>query len=169
MTVFRQITAAALAGLVATASPVWADGYGVPERREPTRENQIGALLFGLTALAVIAGIASDRDDDDDDDDRYRDGRTITAPRDGGRTIIAPPVPGTRSTNPDHIPAQCLRTIQTGRGAAPLFLRGCMRDNYYFIDTLPRHCYVETRTIRGEKRFGWSPYCLSQAGYDVRY
>lgn len=167
MTLMRQITAVALAGLVAIGTPAGADSYGTQNRHDTDRQDQIGALLFGLTALAVIAGIASDRDNDDDDDDRRRDGRTIIAPPDGGRTIVAPPV--SRSTNPDHIPSRCLRSIQTERGPAPLYVRACMRNYYYFIDTLPEHCFVETLNTRGTKRFGWSPYCLSQAGYDVRY
>lgn len=166
MTLMRQITAAALAGLVAATSPAAAESYGTPQHRDWNREDQIGALLFGLTALAVIAGIASD---DHKDDDRRSGGRTIVAPPDGGRVIVAPPPPVARSTNPRHIPSQCLRTIQTPRGPAPLYTRGCMRDHYYFIDALPRHCFVETQNREGRKRFGWSPYCLSQAGYDVRY
>ncbi|SLN42491.1 hypothetical protein [Roseisalinus antarcticus] len=190
---FRKLTAYALAGLLATTAAL-PTGAFADTKSDDTRDNQIGALLFGLTALAVISHVARNNDDDDDDDDDDRDHEART-------THPQPPAPHQpQAGRPDHrpgqgysnrdgrpgnqgrhqggnrpdqadvraLPGECLRTIQTRHnGDLRMFIRHCMSRTYPAAHNLPQSCFVTVRERDGDYRYGWIPRCLRSEGYYI--
>lgn len=149
----RPLVALSLAAALAlTPIPVRADTHS-----DSTQQHEaIGALLFGLTALAVIGAIASAQEDEKDPPRTHVPPATRHPPQ--ART-------GQRHVDRYALPLRCLNRIHTVHGTLRLFTRYCMERAYPPIHTLPRACYHEVRQTDGRMRFGWQPRCLQRMGY----
>tara|TARA_R110002049_G_scaffold57469_3_gene157549 strand:+ start:1204 stop:1629 length:426 start_codon:yes stop_codon:yes gene_type:complete len=137
-------------------------------------EDQIGKILFGLIASGVLANIFFNKQNDATP--------PVVTPRPWTAPVVAPPVvaphphgprtvdvpPRPRDTrNAKIIPRGCLKNFDTRFGNYRMFQRSCMRENYRFVQSLPRACRVRIVTRKGARN-GWDPQCLRQAGYTAR-
>lgn len=164
-TVFAVIAAASLT--LAGANPVQAQSL---------TEEQIGKLLFGLVATAVVAAIIDNAND-------RAPKEVATIPNTGWQNPEWSPqgLFGPRRDHPRHdqpryepytlaphlvIPSQCLSSYQTRGGTVRMFLRSCMRENYHQVASLPASCVVRAITTEGPRN-GWDPKCLSDKGYRI--
>lgn len=144
----KQMIAVALAATLALTSlpsPVLAND----------RDEQIGKILFGLAALAVLGAAIENRNDND----RPRVSvQTATPPRHSGGLGIPP--------RARVLPAQCFRRIETQSGQSRFFGKRCLRNNYRYADRLPVRCEIGIRTNHGI-RVGYRPRCLRDAGFSM--
>lgn len=179
----RSVTAlllsAALAVTAVAPGPALAQTRTTPESPQQPDQQAIGALIFGLTALAVLGAMARNAADDDDDDDRRRievppparrshdsvdpRDRVVIVPRDPGHSIVDP-----RDRRPAFaLPARCLNRIQTRNGPVNLFTRRCLREAGIDVHALPDQCYRRVEARSGNMRHGWAAQCLDRRGYHL--
>ena len=62
------------------------------------------------------------------------------------------------------LPSQCLRSYKTYEGRVRMFAKRCLKNNYNFTRSLPRHCEYVFDTPRGDRR-GFEARCLRREGY----
>lgn len=143
---------------LATTTPLHAQGMD---------RDDVGKLLFGLAAIAVI-GTAIDRNRDRDRD-RNRSTRAHQTPQTGGIHRNN----GWSELNREHqratnsrrvLPRACLRTVETRFGDQRLFGQRCLERNYRHVSRLPERCAVRVYTTNGP-RSGFDPLCLREQGY----
>ncbi|KAA9005966.1 hypothetical protein [Histidinibacterium aquaticum] len=184
---FRKMTAFALSGVLATTSllPSVAAANELTTQntqREWTQQDTIGAILFGLGALAVVNQLSKDDDDDDDDDDKKK--REEARDDRDDRDVQVRPGRGHgrdhanrghrdqrgrhegRRFDPYAIPGRCLRNINLADGGSiRLFTRNCLREAGVRVQQLPDVCYRRVEGRQGHTRHGWVPRCLGRQGY----
>lgn len=165
-TIIAGITAASLT--LATATPAHAQSLD---------EDQIGKILFGLVATAVIASIIDNQKDETPEviDTLQRD--ILQTPQQTQPRVVQPRNAQPwgnppRFGQPRHaqnihvLPSQCFASYQTGYGAVRMFVRSCMRENYRQVAQLPFECTVRALTTEGPRN-GWDPKCLRENGYRI--
>lgn len=146
----KKLIALALAGTVAltsTATPAVA----------ADRDDQIGAILFGLAALAVLGTAIENRNDRDRPRTEAHNPRPAANPPRQGDGLGIPP-------RARVLPARCFRRVETREGQAQFYAKRCLRNNYRFADRLPARCETAVRTDRGF-RIGYRPRCLHRLGF----
>lgn len=153
-TLIATVLAATLA-LTTSAAPVQAGD----------REEEIGAILFGLATLAIIAKSLEDRQDDDRRP-RAQVQVTPTYPRDGGIVLPRSHGPGAIPAHRRVLPRECFVRVDTRSGPVRMFGSRCLQNTYRFADQLPRRCLI---TLEGPRhtRTGYSPQCLRDRGFTM--
>lgn len=170
---FKTFTAGlmALTLTFTSATPTQANGLS---------EDDVGKLLFGLVATAVIANaIKNNRDNDRGRatvqqkprhepraDTRRHEPRADTRrhqPRGHGLRRNTH-----RSSVPAPLPRSCMRIIENRHGTQRIFGKRCLERNYAQADYLPRNCAVRFNTHRGQRR-GFDARCLRNNGYSARH
>ncbi|AKS47601.1 hypothetical protein SAMN05444287_2745 [Octadecabacter temperatus] len=102
-------------------------------------------------------------------------GAAIHSSRNNDRTSEPAPTINRSDRNERHdrgvrnwqvLPAQCLTTAQTRRGATVrMFGQRCLNNNYQFTNRLPQDCRVNFRGERGAHRQGYDVACMRNAGF----
>ena len=148
-----------------------------PAQAETMNQDDVGKLLFGILATAVVIGMVSNTNDDKDDARTEREHRQ-DVPR-IGRAPIAPyfrqdmsPYDGKRNDHAHQpnwqsvLPQSCVQHVQTGRRPIAILQKNCTQNTYRYTASLPRQCEIRIVT-RGRAVNGWSPECLSNRGYRI--
>lgn len=131
---------------------------------ERDRNGEIGALVFGLTAILIATQLAKGGDDDDDD----TPSNAWERPREEPREVPEPGEPTGRRLEvfPKQIPAHCFVRIQAREeGRVEFFASRCLRNNYEYFHRLPRRCNKTVIEWDGTRRSGYLPRCLERHGY----
>ena len=148
----------ALSLTLATATPSYANSLD---------RDDVGKLLFGLAAVAIVGAALDNRE--------QRRDRARERARD--RT----PEPVQRGIDPNRtwadlnreqgqrnarraLPQSCLRTVETRYGAQRLFGQRCLEQNYRHVNRLPDLCEIRVYTNTGPRR-GYDPLCLREQGF----
>jgi len=123
-------------------------------------DEQLGALLFGGIALAVIGKAASKRRSEPE---------IVTPPRRDDRYYPHPPrhrdvQPPRYRADRKLLPANCLRTFDQRRGQVRMFGARCLQRDFRYSNRLPNACRISARTTRGV-RHGYTPHGLRRHGY----
>lgn len=136
-------------------------------------DDDIGKILAGLAALAII-GVAIDNHNDNDpvvvtrQQPRYVPPAYNVQPRVVQPKIVQPkivqPRPAPRNVTKYNLPGQCLKTVRKGREDFQIVGRSCLNGNYKLTKSLPKACEVEIKGKQG-KRAGYKPNCLRNHGY----
>lgn len=138
-----------------------------PLQAQNIDRNDVGKLIVGLAAIAVI-GAAIDQNND-----RDRSAARTTPVRDNRQWGDIDRTnrwsnPGRQQerarNNRRRLPRSCLRTVETRFGEQRLFGKRCLERNYQFVRTLPERCAVRLYTANGPRR-GFDPFCLREQGY----
>ncbi len=143
------VTVTALA--LATATPASAQGID--------RED-LGKLLIGLAAVAVIgAAIEENRDRDESTQvhDRHNDNSWSDINRGNNWSNL-------NRNNRRVLPRECFRRVETRFGTQRIFGKRCLERNYRHVNSLPNRCAVRIYTDNGPRR-GFDPHCLREQGY----
>ncbi len=138
-----------------------------PAQAQGVSRDDVGKLLFGLAAIAVI-GTAIDQN-------RSRE-------RSATRSTPVHDTPQWRDINRNNswsdlnrrhqntqnnrrtLPHACLRTVQTRFGDQRMFGKQCLENNYRHASRLPTRCAVRVYTNDGPRR-GFDPLCLREQGF----
>ena len=148
----------ALSLTLATTTPLHAQGID---------RDDVGKLLFGLAAIAVI-GTAIDQNRNRNRD-RNRTTQAHQTPRSGGIN----PNNSWSDLNREHeannngrrtLPRSCLQTVETRFGNQRLFGQRCLERNFRHVNRLPDRCAVRVYTTNGPRR-GFDPHCLREQGF----
>ena len=152
---FKTLTAGIAAISLMFVAPAHAQGLD--------RED-VGKLLIGLAAIAVIgAAIEENRDDDSDRFTPVHDSHSWSGINAGSWSDL----------NRQHqqsvsqrraLPRSCLRSVETRFGTQRLFGQRCLERNYAFVSRLPDRCAVRLYTNDGPSS-GYDPLCLREQGF----
>lgn len=144
----------ALSLTLATAVPAQANGVD--------RED-VGKLLLGLAAVAVIGAAIENNNRDNDRTTRVHDrphrAPHVNPPRSNHWSDLSH-----RNNGRWVLPRDCLRRVETRFGDIRLFGQRCLERNYRHVDSLPRRCAVRVYSNNGPRR-GFDPLCLREQGY----
>jgi len=154
---FKTLTAGitAISLTLATAAPVQANGI---DREE------VGKLLFGLAAIAVI-GAALEENRERNQTKQAQSNRSWSGINSGSWSDL----------NRQHqqevaqrrvLPRDCLRSVETRFGTQRLFGQRCLERNYRHHANLPARCAVRVYTDNGPRN-GFDPLCLREQGYSA--
>lgn len=160
-----------IAGLTAISLTMTTVG---PVQAQGLNEEQVGKVLFGVLATAVIATAISKQRDKDRAEPVEVHGSRTWAPRPRNPRVEHPRQPrgqwGERGERGERdrmsLPAECFVSYQTRYGQVRMFGRDCMRRNYRNVGLLPAACSVRAATREGPRN-GWDPQCLRVAGYRI--
>jgi len=136
----------------------------------PARANEdIGKVLAGLAALAIIGAALNDaRDDTPPVVHRHRypyPTGPVVRPHDRRPAPVSPrPLPS--GVTRYDLPQQCLRKFDAYRGNTRLFGLNCLQRNYRHVNQLPYACRVQFGNGR-QGHVGYEPVCLRERGYRV--
>lgn len=142
-----------------------------PLQAQGLDRDDMGKLLIGLAAVAVIgAAIEENRDRD-----RSNSTPVHETPQWGGinRNNSWSDLNRQHQSSQNSrrvLPHACLRTVETRFGSQRLFGKRCLERNYRHVNRLPDRCAVRLYTTDGP-RSGYDPLCLREQGYrsDRRY
>lgn len=127
-------------------------GISAP-RAQALDEDGIAALLFGVTALAVIGAAVAD-----DKKDRRPDPKPTPKP-------VKPSKPNKKAWLPSH----CSKRFETRKGRIiQAYGQRCLFRAQYPAYNLPEKCYVQRKGAQG-RIAGYRAQCLSRHGYKVTY
>ena len=144
----------ALSLTLASATPVAANGFD--------RED-VGKLLFGLAAIAVLNQAIENRSDRDErTETRDQQRETVNHNNRSWSDLNRPR--GNLNSRHARLPRACLRDVETRFGTQRMFARGCLERTYARFDRLPERCAVRVYTRNGP-RSGFDPLCLREHGY----
>ncbi|EBA13944.1 hypothetical protein [Roseobacter sp. CCS2] len=146
----------ALSLTLATTTPLHAQGMN---------RDDVGKLIFGLAAIAVI-GAAIDQNRDRDRDRRTQVHQTPQwndAHRNNTWSDLNREHQNTQNSR-RALPHACLRTVETRFGHQGLFGKQCLERNYRHVNRLPDRCAVRIYTNDGPRR-GFDPLCLREQGF----
>jgi len=139
-----------------------------PLQAQNMNRDDVGKLIFGLAAIAVI-GAAIDQNND-----RDRRAAQSTPVRDEGRWGDMNRANRWSNLNRGQqqrgrnsrraLPRSCLQTVETRFGNQRFFGKRCLERNYQYVRTLPERCAVRLYTTNGPRR-GFDPFCLREQGY----
>ncbi|MEM8536643.1 MAG: hypothetical protein AAGF56_02155 [Pseudomonadota bacterium] len=153
---FKTLTAGitALSLTLASAAPAQAQSFN--------RED-VGKLLIGLAAVAVIGAAIEENRDRRSNSTRVHDTPSWNGINSGSWSSL------NRQHQQFHhqrraIPASCLRDVQTRFGTQPMFGQRCLERNYAQLSRLPARCAVRVYTNNGPRQ-GFDPLCLREQGY----
>lgn len=136
---------------LALASPATAQGVD--------RED-LGKLLIGLAAVAVIGAAIEenrDRDDTTEVNDRHNGNNWGGIRQNNNWSSL-------NRSNRCVLPRECFRRVETRFGTQAMFGQRCLEQNYRHVNSLPTRCAVRTYTHNGPRR-GFDPQCLREQGY----
>ncbi len=64
------------------------------------------------------------------------------------------------------LPSDCLRQAHNRRGErVRFFAQRCLNNSYAHVNRLPQACHIRFRTDVGQRRQGYNPRCLRNAGF----
>lgn len=153
----------ALSLTLAAATPLHAQGLD--------RED-VGKLLIGLAAVAVIgAAIEENRDRDRNSSTQVHETPQWSGINRNNNNWSELNRQHQSSQNSRRVlPHACLTTVETRFGHQRLFGKRCLERNYRHVNRLPDRCAVRLYTTDGP-RTGYDPVCLREQGYrsDRRY
>ncbi len=148
----------ALSLTLATATPVQAQGMN---------RDDVGKLLIGLAAVAVIgAAIEQNRDRPRDHSTQVHDRHQwngINRNNNNNWSNLNRRAENNRD-NRRTLPRACLRSVETRFGTQRMFGKRCLENNYRHVNNLPGRCAVRVYTNNGPRR-GFDPLCLREQGY----
>lgn len=136
----------------------------------PARADEdIGKVLAGLAALAIIGAALNDARDDNPPVVHRRShpypGNSVGRPYERRSPVVNPrPLPQRVTRN--DLPQQCLRRFEGYRGNTRLFGLNCLQRNYRHVNQLPYACRVQVGNGR-QGNVGYEPVCLRERGYRV--
>ena len=133
-----------------------------PAQANSVDREDVGKLLIGLAAVAVIGAAIENNN---------RSDNRITPVHDWPHRAphVNPHRPhdwsgiGNRN-NRRVLPRDCMRRVETRFGDIRMFGHRCLERNYRHIDSLPRRCAVRVYSNNGPRR-GFDPLCLREQGY----
>ncbi|MEO1641093.1 MAG: hypothetical protein AAFU41_17790 [Pseudomonadota bacterium] len=148
-----------IAGLIALSLTLTT---AAPAQAEMDRE-EVGKLLFGLAAIAVIGAALDRRDQEEDRQTEVHETPSWSGINSGSWSDL----------NRQHqqatdqrrlLPHRCLTGVETRFGTQRMFGRRCLERHYAFASRLPERCAVQVYTGNGPRR-GYDPLCLREQGY----
>ena len=146
----------ALSLTIASTTPLQAQGLD--------RED-VGKLLIGLAAVAVIgAAIEESRDNDRDRSTQANDTRQWSGINRNNDWSGLNRQHQSNTNSRRVLPHACLQTVETRFGNQRLFGQRCLERNYRHVSRLPDRCAVQLYTSNGPRR-GYDPLCLREQGY----
>ena len=150
---FKPIIAGIAAMSFALAGPARANGLD--------RED-VGKLLIGLAAIAVIGAAVENNNRQNErvtpTHDRHdRDWSNLQRGDNNWSNL-------SRRSDRRLLPHDCIRHIDTRFGTQRMFGRRCLQRNYRHFSSLPERCVVRVYTNDGPRR-GYDPLCLREQGY----
>jgi hypothetical protein len=120
----------------------------------------VGKLLIGLAAVAVIgAAIEQNRDDTRSTPVHHNNGWSGINRNNNWSNLR-------RNNNNSRrvLPHDCIRRVETRFGTQRMFGKRCLERNYRHVSNLPGRCAVRVYTDNGPRR-GFDPQCLREQGY----
>ena len=153
----KSLTAAvtALSLTLATATPSYAQNLN---------RDDVGKLLIGLAAVAVIgAAIEENRDRDRNRSTQVHDTPSWSGINRNSWSDLNRQHEHSQS-NRRTLPHECLRRVQTRFGDQRIFGKRCLENNYRHASRLPDRCAVRVYTNNGPVR-GFDPFCLREQGF----
>ncbi|NDR58547.1 hypothetical protein [Aliiruegeria sabulilitoris] len=153
----KTLTAVTLS--MALAATSFVPGQAVAGDRE-----DLAAVLFGASLLAIVAAAAMN-----DDDDKDRKARPPVVQYQPAPVVTVQP-PQRVEVNRSHtLPGQCSRQFNTHDGQRNFIIKDCLERNGVRVSSLPGRC---ERSIdmpgRGPSQTGWFQGCLNREGYRFR-
>ncbi len=137
----------------------------VPAQAQGMNREDVGKLLIGLAAVAVIgAAIEENRDRNSDRSTPVHDRHDWNGIN---RNNDWSDLNRQHSSNRDRhraLPHGCLRTVETRFGNQRMFGKRCLERNYRHVNSLPDRCAVRIYTNDGPRR-GFDPLCLREQGF----
>ena len=146
----KSLIAGVAALSLATATPAAAQGLD--------RED-MGKLLIGLAAVAVIgAAIENNNDRSDKSSTPVHDQHNWSGiNRNNNWSSL--------NNSPRRVlPRSCVRRVETRFGTQRMFGQRCLEQNYRHVNHLPARCTVRVYTDNGPRN-GFDPRCLREQGY----
>ncbi len=124
-------------------------GISAP-RAQAMDEDAVAALLFGVTALAVIGAAVSDRDK--------------TSPH---RPTPKPTKPKPKKDKKSWLPSHCSNSFKAKNGRIVQgYGQRCLFRSQYPAYRLPEKCYFKIKGVHGPVA-GYRTQCLNRNGYKV--
>lgn len=123
----------------------------IPHTARASQNNDVGKLIFGLAAVAII-------------------GAAIDANNRRPELVVADPQPRERdhdrirSNRVEPLPAQCRVQVPGRHGVTEIYGQRCLNRNFSRADRLPEVCAVRVQGEHRDRR-GYAPDCLRQFGY----
>ncbi|WP_341368029.1 hypothetical protein [Yoonia sp. BS5-3] len=146
----KSVITAVTALSLATATPAAANGLD--------RED-VGKLLIGLAAVAVI-GSALENSDDSAATPVQHGNSWNGINRDNDWSRLNSNTQRSRRV----LPADCLRRVETRFGVQRMYGQRCLERNYRHVNSLPERCEVRVYSSNGP-RTGFDPVCLRERGF----
>ncbi|MEL6840058.1 MAG: hypothetical protein AAFP85_12255 [Pseudomonadota bacterium] len=144
----KSLITATVALSLAVATPASAQGID--------RED-LGKLIIGLAAVAVI-GAAIEENRDRDSSTKAHDSHDWSGiNRNNDWSSL-------NRSNRRVLPRECFRRVETRFGTQRMFGQRCLQRNYRHYHSLPGRCAVRVYTDNGPRR-GFDPLCLREQGY----
>lgn len=150
----RLITALLSTSL--TLTPVLANAQ---DHNDFSDEDAVGAVLFSLLALGVVAAIVSDDDDDNRDHDHHSESY---------ERWIETPLPATGGHYDRTLPRSCVMEVHTSHGRNDVMPERCLLEEVggSVVYDLPDECAYDS-SFRGNVRTVYGVRCLRGAGYEI--
>lgn len=122
--------------------------------------NDIGKVLLGVAAIAVIAKVASDNK-------KQRAAPVYSAPTRNETRNHAAPIPQRHvRANRKELPRACFGQYDTRRGALRGFGARCLQNNMRHHVRLPAACAQQVRTRHGRETI-YAARCMRDYGYTI--
>ncbi|SDI63433.1 hypothetical protein [Aliiruegeria lutimaris] len=153
----KTLTAVTLS--MALAATSFVPGQAVAGDRE-----DLAAVLFGASLLAIVAAAALN-----DDDGKDRKARAPVVQYQRAPVVTVQPPQRVEVKRNNTLPSQCSRQFNTNSGQRSYMMKDCLERNGVRVSSLPGRC---ERSIdmpgRGPDRTGWFQGCLNSEGYRIR-
>ena len=134
-----------------------------PLQAQSINREDVGKLLIGLAAVAVIGAAIEENRDRTRSTPVHDNHRSSEITRNNSWSDLGRP----QQTNRDArlvLPSACLRNVDTRFGTQRMFGKRCLERNYRHASRLPERCAVRLYTNDGP-RSGFDPLCLRDQGF----
>ncbi len=149
----RKIAGKAIAAL--TALSIGFAGLGATPAQ--ASKSDVAKTVAGLTLLFILGSAMSDSSR-----------RTAPAPAPTPRWHPRPTPPSYPRYVRPVLPLQCVRWVDTARGAKRILGRRCIENRVGDV-ALPRQCKRHFWNARGQQRSGYGRNCLVNRGYRIAF
>lgn len=131
-----------------------------PAAAQGLNREDVGKLLIGLAAVAVI-GAAIENNNDTARATPVQDNNWRGINRDNDWSRLNQ----NSSTHRRQIlPSACLRSVETRFGTQRMYGQQCLQRSYRYVNTLPERCEVRVFSNTGPRN-GFDPVCLRARGF----